>query len=54
MRRSDRQQALAAAKTRVPILLSYSYRTLAEDLARSQDQTTGKFRDRLRQAPDRW
>lgn len=40
----DRQQALAAARTRVPILLSYSYRTLQDDLASSLDQTTGKFR----------
>lgn len=43
--RSDRAQALAAAKTRVPILLSYSFRTLDEDLVSSLDQTTGKFRD---------
>jgi Mce-associated membrane protein len=43
-RASDREQALAAARTRVPLLLTYSYRTLADDLARSEDQATGRFR----------
>ena len=40
----DRAAALAAAKQRVPVLLSYSYRTLDEDLTRSKDQTTGQFK----------
>lgn len=41
----DRKDALAAAQTRVPALLTYSYRTLADDLERSKDQTVGAFRD---------
>lgn len=40
----DRADALAAAKSRVPVLLSYDHRTLEADLARSKDQTTGRFR----------
>lgn len=40
----DRADALAAAKSRVPVLLSYDHRTLETDLARSKDQTTGRFR----------
>lgn len=43
-RARDRSDALAAAKSRVPVLLSYDHRTLEDDLARSQDQTTGRFR----------
>ncbi|MEU6135450.1 hypothetical protein [Nocardioides sp. NPDC047086] len=43
-RARDRTDALAAAKSRVPVLLSYDRRTLEADLARSKDQTTGRFR----------
>lgn len=43
-RARDRSDALAAAKSRVPVLLSYDHRTLEADLARSKDQTTGRFR----------
>lgn len=40
-----RTDALSAAKTRVPALLSYENATLEDDLARALDQTTGAFRD---------
>jgi len=40
-----RANAVAAAKTRVPDLLSYDKATLDEDLARALDQTTGSFTD---------
>ena len=43
-RARDRTDALAAAKSRVPVLLSYDHRTLEADLARSKEQTTGRFR----------
>jgi len=43
-----REEALAAARDRVPVLLTYNYRTLTEDLARSVDQTTGKFKTEYR------
>lgn len=43
-RARDRTDALAAAKSRVPVLLSYDHRTLEADLDRSKDQTTGRFR----------
>lgn len=43
-RARDRNEALAAAKSRVPVLLSYDHRTLETDLARAKDQTTGRFR----------
>jgi len=39
-----RREALAVATDRVPLLLTYSYRTLEEDLARSKEQTVGEFR----------
>jgi Mce-associated membrane protein len=39
----DRRDALAAATERVPVLLTYSFRTLKDDLARSKDQTVGTF-----------
>lgn len=42
-RARDRSDALAAAKSRVPVLLTYDHRTLEADLARSKDQTTGRF-----------
>lgn len=38
-----RTDALSAAQTRVPDLLSYEYATLTDDLARALDQTTGSF-----------
>jgi Mce-associated membrane protein len=38
-----RNDALAAAKTRVPNLLSYHKTTLEDDLDRALDQTTGSF-----------
>lgn len=40
-----RSDALAAAKSRVPDLLSYENATLEDDLARALDQTTGSFAD---------
>lgn len=43
-RARDRADALATAKSRVPVLLSYDHRTLEADLTRSKDQTTGRFR----------
>jgi Mce-associated membrane protein len=43
-----RTDALAAAKTRVPILLSYRKATLDEDLDRALAQTTGSFADDYR------
>jgi Mce-associated membrane protein len=38
-----RDAALEAARTRVPALLSYDAATLAEDLERAGEQTTGDF-----------
>lgn len=38
-----RNDALAQAQVRVPMLLSYANATLRSDLARSEDQTTGQF-----------
>jgi Mce-associated membrane protein len=38
-----RADALAAAKTRVPELLSYQHDSLDDDLDRALDQTTGSF-----------
>lgn len=38
-----RAEALHAAKTRVPVLLSYEKSSLDEDLDRALDQTTGSF-----------
>lgn len=40
----DREAALSAAKERLPVLLSYSVRTLQDDLSRSKEQTTGEFK----------
>lgn len=40
-----RAEALTAAKTRVPELLSYENATLEDDLAQALAQTTGKFTD---------
>lgn len=44
-----RAEALSAARDRVPVLLTYSYRTLKDDLARSVHQTTGKFQSEYRE-----
>ncbi|GAC1591466.1 MAG: hypothetical protein NVS3B21_10030 [Acidimicrobiales bacterium] len=44
-----RTQAQIAARERVPVLLTYSYSTLKDDLARSVDQTTGRFQSEYRQ-----
>ena len=43
-----RADALAAAKTRVPALLSYDKASLDHDLDRAIDQTTGSFTDDYR------
>lgn len=43
-----RADALSAAKTRVPVLLSYDNSSLSGDLDRALDQTTGAFRDDYR------
>lgn len=40
-----RADALDAAKTRVPVLLSYDRATLEDDLDRALEQTTGSFTD---------
>jgi len=40
-----RAAALGAAKTRVPVLLSYDKATLDKDLDRALEQTTGTFAD---------
>ena len=40
-----RSDALDAARTRVPVLLSYDKATLDEDLDQALDQTTGSFTD---------
>lgn len=40
-----RTEALAAAQTRVPELLSYENATLEDDLAQALEQTTGTFAD---------
>lgn len=40
-----RDEALAAARTRVPVLLSYQQSRLDDDLALAIEQTTGPFRD---------
>jgi Mce-associated membrane protein len=40
-----RAAALAAAKARVPTLLSYDRKTLGDDLDRALEQTTGSFTD---------
>jgi Mce-associated membrane protein len=39
---SQRDQALSAAKTSVPLILSYSYKSFDADLAKSKVQLTGK------------
>ena len=43
-----RADALAAAKTRVPALLSYDKASLDDDLDRAIEQTTGSFTDDYR------
>lgn len=42
---TDQTAALTVAQQRLPLLLSYNYATLTNDLARSMDQTTGTFSD---------
>lgn len=42
---SAQQAALEAARTRVPVMLSYDVATLSADLDRAIDQTTGDFRE---------
>jgi Mce-associated membrane protein len=39
----ERDAAAAAAKTEVPQILSYNYKTLSADLARASADTTGQF-----------
>jgi len=41
---SARTAAVAAAKQKVPELLSYGYQTFSVDLARAEADTTGQFR----------
>ncbi|MET9817158.1 MULTISPECIES: hypothetical protein [unclassified Streptomyces] len=43
-----RQQALAAARTAAPVVLSYDYRHLERDFARARAQLTGKFAEEYR------
>jgi len=38
----ERDQALSAAKSEVPLILSYSYRTLDADVAKAKAQLTGR------------
>lgn len=40
-----REEALSAARTRIPALLSYQSSTLDDDLSMAIEQTTGPFRD---------
>lgn len=47
-----RDAALEAARTRVPALLSYDAATLADDLERAAEQTTGDFAEDYRQILD--
>ena len=47
-RAEARVDALAAAKTRVPALLSYDRASLDDDLDRAIEQTTGSFTDDYR------
>lgn len=39
----EREEAAAAAKTEIPQILSYNYKTLSADLARASADTTGTF-----------
>jgi Mce-associated membrane protein len=39
----ERDAAVAAAKTEIPQVLSYNYKTLSADLARASADTTGQF-----------
>jgi Mce-associated membrane protein len=39
----ERDAAVAAAKTEIPQILSYNYKTLSADLARASADTTGQF-----------
>lgn len=41
---SDRQAAAAAAKTEIPQILTYSYKSLSKDLAKGAADTTGQFK----------
>lgn len=41
---ADRTAAAAAAKTEIPQILTYSYKTLSRDLARGAADTTGQFK----------
>ncbi|MEU6916262.1 hypothetical protein [Streptomyces olindensis] len=43
-----RQQALAAARTAAPVVLSYDYRHLERDFARARTHLTGKFAEEYR------
>ncbi|MFF5980534.1 hypothetical protein ACFY78_16990 [Streptomyces olindensis] len=43
-----RQQALAAARTAAPVVLSYDYRHLGRDFARARTHLTGKFAEEYR------
>lgn len=40
-----REEALSAARTRIPVLLSYDSSSLDEDLSTAIEQTTGSFSD---------
>lgn len=51
-RERAREQALAEAETRVPLLLSYRFSTLEDDLATALAQTTGDFTDDYRNLLD--
>ncbi|MCL2581355.1 MAG: hypothetical protein FWE35_02745 [Streptosporangiales bacterium] len=41
---ADRQAAAAAAKTEIPQILTYSYKSLSQDLAKGAADTTGQFK----------
>jgi Mce-associated membrane protein len=47
---SQRDQALAAAKSAVPVILSYNYKSFDADLAKAQAQLTGRARSDYVQA----
>ncbi|MCQ4084054.1 hypothetical protein NGB36_26595 [Streptomyces sp. RB6PN25] len=46
--RQARADALAAARTAAPVILSYDYRHLARDFAAADSHLTGPFRDQYR------
>lgn len=48
----EQRAVLGAVQNRIPLLLSYRYATLKQDLARSIDQTTGEFKSQYSELVD--